>query len=188
MTEDTAGAGTDTTEPVETTTTTSTTTTTTTTLPPETTTTTTTLPRREQERQVELVEEGFIIYAGVIPYFVSFYNDDLDAQAVGEPPVFDDVEAQILDIVDTQLAAGIKEAELTERAQELLADPPGVFAPGFSAEQTTELENAAARTNRPPRKSAMPAPMRSRRSPSNSWPRSRSSIRTRTSRSSSSRL
>jgi putative nucleotidyltransferase with HDIG domain len=145
VTEDTAGAGTDTTEPVETTTTTSTTTTTTTTLPPETTTTTTTLPRREQERQVELVEEGFIIYAGVIPYFVSFYNDDLDAQAVGEPPVFDDVEAQILDIVDTQLAAGIKEAELTERAQELLADPPGVFAPGFSAEQTTELENAAAR-------------------------------------------
>jgi putative nucleotidyltransferase with HDIG domain len=140
--EDTAGVGTETTEPIETTT--STTSTTTTTLPPETTTTTTTLPRREQERQVELVQEEFSLYASVIPFFVAFHNDDLDAQIAGEPPAFDDAEAQILEIIDTQLAAGIKESELVNRQNDLINDPPDVFAPGIDAQQAVDLAQAAA--------------------------------------------
>jgi putative nucleotidyltransferase with HDIG domain len=136
------GEGAETTEPVETTTTTSTTPTTT--RPPETTTTTTTLPRREEDRQVELVTEDFSLYAAVIPFFVTFYNEDLDAEAVGEPPVFDDVETQILEIIDNQLAAGIKDTELIERQNELLASPPDVFAHGLGSERTAQLEQAAA--------------------------------------------
>ena len=134
--------GTETTEAVETTTTT--TTTTSTTQPPPSTTTSTTLPRREPDRQVELVAEDFSLYASVIPFFVTFYNDDLDAQIAGEPPAFDDAEAQILEIIDTQQVTGIKETELTERQNVLIANPPDVFAAGLDTVQTEELEEAAA--------------------------------------------
>ena len=140
--EDGDEVATETTEVVETTTTTSTTTTTTT--PPEPTTTTTTLPRRQQDDQIGLVTEDFTLYASVIPFFVDFYNDDLDAQIPGDPPVFDDVEVQILEIIDNQLAIGIKEAELTGRQNNLIAAPPGVFAPGLNDQQLVELGGAAA--------------------------------------------
>ncbi len=134
-------ADSETTQPPETTTTT---TSTTTTQPPETTTTITTLPRREEDRQIDLVQEDFSLYATVIPFFVSFYNDDLDAQLVGDPPAFDDVEAQLLEIIDNELAAGIKDTGLIERQNELLANPPDVFAPGLDEPETKLLADASA--------------------------------------------
>ncbi len=139
--DDAGAAGSETTLPVDTTTTT---TSTTTTQPPETTTTTTTLPRRQENRQINLVQEDFSLYATVIPFFVSFYNDDLDAQIAGDPPAFGDVEAQLLEIIDNELSAGIKDTGLIERQNELLADPPDVFAPGLDDRETGLLADASA--------------------------------------------
>ena len=139
--DDAGAAGSETTLPVDTTTTT---TSTTTTQPPETTTTTTTLPRRQENRQINLVQEDFSLYATVIPFFVSFYNDDLDAQIAGDPPAFGDVEAQLLEIIDNELSAGIKDTGLIKRQNELLADPPDVFAPGLDDRETGLLADASA--------------------------------------------
>ena len=138
---DGAGAGaTETTLPVDTTTTMVPPTT----QAPATTTTTTTLPRRAIADQVDLVERDFSLYGSAITYFVSFYNRDLTAVAAGDEATFNSVESQVLDFIEAELVAGIRDSDLVTRQNRVRSDPAAVFVPGLRAEEQDNLDEAAA--------------------------------------------
>ncbi len=123
--------------------------TTTTTVPPTTqapatTTTTTTLPRRAIADQVDLVEQDFSLYGTAITYFVSFYNRDLTAVAGGEEATFNSVESQVLDFIEAELAAGIRDSDLVTRQNRVRSDPAAVFVPGLRPQEQDDLDEAAA--------------------------------------------
>lgn len=115
-------------------TTTSTSTTTTTTQP--TTTTTTTLPRRTIEDQEARLIAAFPGLKEAVPGFVALYNNDLDRIADGEAETFSEVEAETNEIIDEELARGIKPTEIGAR-QDLYLSPltrPAIFVVGLPSE------------------------------------------------------
>ncbi|MBT8213195.1 MAG: HDIG domain-containing protein [Acidimicrobiia bacterium] len=111
-----------------------------------TTTTTTTLPRPEEAVQVESVQaSGFLVLGDVVEDFVSIYNRDLDRALVEEPVVFGTIEDETLDLANQLLADGIKEVDLAEVRQTLVADPPFIFVAGLPEEERDVVQSAISR-------------------------------------------
>jgi putative nucleotidyltransferase with HDIG domain len=127
----------DTTTPDESTTTSSTTTTTSAT----TSTTTTTLA---PEAQVAALEGEYAVYRDAIPVFVELYAAHLADLADGGDGFFDRIEQTVVDLADDQLQEGIRQADLLNVRNSVLADPPRIVIPELDPDQAAELRDAAA--------------------------------------------
>jgi putative nucleotidyltransferase with HDIG domain len=118
---------------------------TTSTIPEET--TTTLPPRRPIEEQVALLGLQHATLLSAIPSFVDLYNADLDRVEAGAEPVFSSIEQRTVELLNEELARGIRPGDLTGR-QDFYLNPltrPPIFILGLPDEDQEIAREAIAR-------------------------------------------